>query len=69
VIPVLLGDEWRAYKWARILLERGIFVSAVVYPAVSPGQARLRLCATAAHREEHFAALFEGLEACLASEQ
>ena len=69
VIPVLLGDEWRAYTWARMLLERGIFVSAVVYPAVSPGQARLRLCATAAHREEHFSALFEGLEACLASEK
>jgi 8-amino-7-oxononanoate synthase len=68
VIPVLLGDEWRAYTWARMLLERGIFVSAVVFPAVSPGQARLRLCATSAHREEHYAALFEGLEACLASE-
>jgi 8-amino-7-oxononanoate synthase len=68
VIPVLLGDEWRAYRWARMLLEHGIFVSAVVYPAVSPGMARLRLCATAAHRDEHFARLFEGLKACLASE-
>lgn len=68
IIPVLLGDEWRAYRWARMLLERGIFVSAVVYPAVSPGMARLRLCATAAHREQHFSALFSGLEACLASE-
>ena len=69
VIPVLLGDEWRAYRWARQLLERGIFVSAVVYPAVSPGMARLRLCATAAHRDEHFAKLFEGLSACLAAEK
>lgn len=68
VIPVLLRDEWRAYKWARLLLERGIFVSAVVYPAVSPGAARLRLCATASHRDEHFETLFEGLEACLAAE-
>jgi 8-amino-7-oxononanoate synthase len=68
IIPVLLGDEWRAYRWARMLLERGVFVSAVVYPAVSPGMARLRLCATAAHREDHFSALFSGLEACLASE-
>jgi hypothetical protein len=50
VLPLLLGDEWRAYRVAREMLERGIFVSAVVYPAVSPGQARLRLCATAAHR-------------------
>jgi 7-keto-8-aminopelargonate synthetase-like enzyme len=41
VLPLLLGDEFRAYRVARAMLERGIFVSAVVYPAVSPGQARL----------------------------
>ena len=64
VVPVLLGDEFKAYRWARQLLDLGIFVSAVVYPAVSPGQARLRLCATAAHRAEHFDRLFEGLAAC-----
>jgi 8-amino-7-oxononanoate synthase len=68
VVPALLGDEWRAYNWARSLLSAGVFVSAVVYPAVSPGQARLRLCATAAHRQEHFDALFGALEACLAAE-
>ena len=64
VIPLLLGDEWKAYRWARRMLDQGIFVSAVVYPAVSPGQARLRLCATAAHRPEHFERLFEGLAHC-----
>lgn len=68
VIPLLLGDEWRAYHWARQVLDRRIFVSAVVYPAVAPGQARLRLCATARHRPEHFDRLFEALEACRASE-
>jgi 7-keto-8-aminopelargonate synthetase-like enzyme len=46
------------------MLERGIFVSAVVYPAVSPGQARLRLCATAAHQPEHFDRLFSALAEC-----
>jgi 8-amino-7-oxononanoate synthase len=64
VVPLLLGDEWRAYRVAREMLARGIFVSAVVYPAVSPGQARLRLCATAAHRPEHFERLFEALADC-----
>src|SRR5690606_3962439 len=64
VVPVLLGEEFKAYRWARRLLDRGIFVSAVVYPAVSPGQARLRLCATAAHRPEHFERLFEALREC-----
>jgi 8-amino-7-oxononanoate synthase len=68
VVPVLLGDEWRAYRWARSLLDRGIFVSAVVFPAVSPGQARLRLCATAAHRQEHFDRLFAALRECLDAE-
>lgn len=69
VVPVLLGDEWRAYRWARRLLAEGVFVSAVVYPAVSPGQARLRLCATAAHEPHHFERLFAGLEACLEEEK
>jgi 8-amino-7-oxononanoate synthase len=67
VLPLILGDEWRAYRVARQMLEQGIFVSAVVFPAVSPGQARLRLCATAAHRPEHFQRLFDALENCEAA--
>jgi len=64
VVPLLLGDEWRSYRVARAMLEQGIFVSAVVYPAVSPGQARLRLCSTAAHQPEHFERLFTALSQC-----
>ena len=64
IVPLILRDEWRAYRYARWMLEMGIFVSAVVYPAVSPGQARLRLCATASHRPEHFDRLFDALEEC-----
>jgi 8-amino-7-oxononanoate synthase len=67
VLPLLLGDEFRAYRVAREMLERGIFVSAVVYPAVSPGQARLRLCATAAHEPAHFQRLFDALSSCEAA--
>jgi 7-keto-8-aminopelargonate synthetase-like enzyme len=63
VVPLILGDEWRAFRWARRMLDDGIFVSAVVFPAVSPGQARLRLCSMATHREDHFARLFDALEA------
>lgn len=69
VVPLLLGDEFRAYRVAREMLERGIFVSAVVFPAVSPGQARLRLCATAAHEPEHFDRLFGALSECEAAMQ
>ena len=67
VIPLLLGDEWRAYHVARQLLGRGILTSAVVYPAVPAGQARLRLCATAAHRPEHYQQFFAALQGCMAA--
>jgi 7-keto-8-aminopelargonate synthetase-like enzyme len=70
VIPVMLGQDRRAFLWSKWLLEDfGVFTSAVVFPAVSPGQARLRICATATHRPEHFERLFEGLQACLDREE
>jgi 8-amino-7-oxononanoate synthase len=62
VVPLILGDEWRAYHWARGMLGQGVFVSAVVFPAVAPGMARLRLCATAAHEPEHFDRLFDAID-------
>ena len=68
VVPLLLGDEWRAFRVARELLAQGIFTSAVVFPAVAAGQARLRLCATASHKPEHFDRLFAALDGILAAE-
>lgn len=69
VVPLLLGDDWRAYRWSKRLLDQGIFASAVTFPAVSPGLSRLRLCATAAHKPEHFQKLFAALEACKEEEK
>lgn len=68
VVPLILGDEWRAYHWARGMLEAGVLVSAVVYPAVAPAMARLRLCATAAHTPEHFETLFAAIDDQLVAE-
>ena len=68
VVPLILGDEWRAYSWARGMLDDGVFVSAVVFPAVARGMARLRLCATAAHEEHHFERLFQAIDNRLAEE-
>ncbi len=60
VVPVLLHDEEATYRIARRLYELGIFVSAVVHPAVPRGAAMLRLCATAAQTAQD---LDEALEA------
>jgi 8-amino-7-oxononanoate synthase len=68
IVPLILGDEWRAYRWARAMLDDGVFVSAVVFPAVARGMARLRLCATAAHEPRHFERLFESVDRRLAEE-
>ncbi len=68
VVPLILGDEWRAYSWARAMLDDGLLVSAVVFPAVARGAARLRLCATAGHEPAHFDRLFEAIDRRLAAE-
>jgi glycine C-acetyltransferase len=52
LVPVIVGDDVEAYRLARRLLDAGVFTTAIVPPAVPPGSARLRLCATAAHTSE-----------------
>lgn len=48
IIPVLVGDELLAYKYARDLQGAGIFVNPVAYPAVKRHEARLRVTVTSA---------------------
>jgi glycine C-acetyltransferase len=49
VIPVILKDEATTALFARKLRNLGIIAVPVMFPAVANGQARLRLCVTAAH--------------------
>ena len=53
VIPVMLHDDAKTALFARKLRDYGILISPVLFPAVAQGSARLRLCVTAAHTEEH----------------
>lgn len=53
IIPILLGDEIRAAKFADELFKLGVFVPAVRWPAVPIGQARIRVTVTALHKKEH----------------
>ncbi len=52
IIPVKIGEDVAAYRVARELLDRGVLATAIVHPAVPRGEARLRLCATAAHSRQ-----------------
>jgi 8-amino-7-oxononanoate synthase len=52
VIPVIIGDEKKAYEFARRLDERGVFVNAVSAPAVPRELSRLRVSVMATHTQE-----------------
>ena len=49
VIPVLIHDDDRIFEVTRALLERGIYLNPVRYPAVRQNHARFRISISAAH--------------------
>lgn len=52
IIPVIIGDSYKCMKLAERLLNAGIHVQPIVYPAVSVAGARLRFFMTVDHTEE-----------------
>jgi glycine C-acetyltransferase len=52
IIPILIGDHVKAYALSKSLLREGIFITAVGYPVIPLGQARLRAQVSAAHTRE-----------------
>jgi 8-amino-7-oxononanoate synthase len=49
IIPVILKDEEITARFSRRLRDFDILISPILFPAVAPGSARLRICVTAAH--------------------
>jgi 8-amino-7-oxononanoate synthase len=52
IVPVICGEDERAYQMAKLCQEKNVFVLPVVSPAVPLGLARLRANVTAAHSED-----------------
>ncbi|MDR7465184.1 MAG: aminotransferase class I/II-fold pyridoxal phosphate-dependent enzyme, partial [Armatimonadota bacterium] len=61
IIPVIVGDDERAWHLTHLLDERGIFVLPIVPPAVPPSTSRLRVTVTAAHSEQEVDAIAAAL--------
>jgi 8-amino-7-oxononanoate synthase len=61
VVPIIVGDDDRAFAMTRRLDEEGVFVNPVISPATPPGRALLRTSCMATHTEAH---LSRALEAC-----
>lgn len=51
VIPIIVGEPYKAVKISRSLLSRGIAVQPMVYPSVPYNAARLRFFVTCLHTE------------------
>jgi 8-amino-7-oxononanoate synthase len=49
IVPVLVGDDWRAALLWRALYDGGVFTNCALHPAVPPGGALLRTSVMATH--------------------
>ena len=53
IIPVHVGDDWKALRTWKVLLEHGVYVNCALAPAVAPKNALLRTSVMATHTERH----------------
>ncbi|MGC2063612.1 MAG: pyridoxal phosphate-dependent aminotransferase family protein [Thermodesulfovibrionales bacterium] len=52
IIPILVGDDLKAFTMAMMLQQEGIFVNVAVSPAVATGKALIRTSYMATHTDE-----------------
>ncbi len=62
VIPVIIGDDMKAFMLWKALREQGVFTNPVIYPAVPHGQALIRTSYSATHSDEELDRVLECFE-------
>jgi len=62
VIPILIGDDIKTFFTWKMLFDSGVFVNAVISPAVSPGRQLLRTSYMATHTYEQLDQVLETFE-------
>jgi 8-amino-7-oxononanoate synthase len=53
IVPVQVGDDWKAVMLWKALYDAGVYVNVAIYPAVQRGGALLRTSVMATHEREH----------------
>ncbi len=59
IVPVLVGDDWKAALLWKALYDSGVFVNTALHPAVPPGGALLRTSVMATHDDAVLARALE----------
>jgi 8-amino-7-oxononanoate synthase len=62
IVPIIIGDNMKVYSMCKLLSENGVFVNAVVSPAVPPGRELLRTSYMATHTEEQLDKVLDAFE-------
>lgn len=62
IIPVIVGDDEKAFVMAMMLQEEGVFANATVTPAVPTGMALIRTSYMATHTDEHLDIVLSAFE-------
>ncbi len=62
VVPVLVGDQVRCFRFWKGLFEAGIFTNPVIPPAVEPGHSLLRTSYQATHTDDQLDRVLEAFE-------
>ncbi len=52
ITPVIIGDEAETMRFSKRLLEKGVFVSGIIFPTVPKGTGRVRCMVSASHTKE-----------------
>ena len=66
VVPVVVGEDWRAVLLWKALFDAGLYTNVAIHPAVPPGGALLRTSLMATHERGHLdraLEIFEGVTA------
>src|SRR4051794_24044783 len=64
VVPVLVGDDWKAALLWKALFDGGVYTNVALYPAVERGNALLRTSLMATHEREHLDRALAVFEQC-----
>jgi 8-amino-7-oxononanoate synthase len=68
VVPVIVGEDWRAVLLWKALFDAGLYTNVAIHPAVPPGGALLRTSLMATHEREHLGRALEILDRVTAKE-
>ncbi len=62
IIPILVGEDLKAFTMAMMLQEEGVFANVAVSPAVASGKALIRTSYMATHTDEHIEKVLSAFE-------